>query len=88
MSTPPSGDIFVYNSQSFRFIEPGNNISINKNAQYKRGEVYVLPMHLDEKVASYHLEGVLANLTRLSEEQAAYLGLPIDGPYKPNHYRY
>jgi len=51
-------------------------------------DVYVLPKHLDEKVASLHLARVNAKLTRLSPEQADYLGVPADGPYKPDHYRY
>jgi len=55
---------------------------------YKRGEVYILPKHLDEKVARLHLGGVKANLTRLTAEQSEYLSIPTDGPYKPNHYRY
>jgi adenosylhomocysteinase len=50
--------------------------------------VYVLPKQLDEKVAALHLQKLGAHLTRLTEEQAAYLGLPVDGPYKPEHYRY
>ena len=51
-------------------------------------EVYVLPKHLDEKVARLHLERIGANLTRLSDEQATYLSMSKDGPYKPDHYRY
>jgi adenosylhomocysteinase len=50
--------------------------------------VYVLPKHLDEKVARLHLGALGADLTELSDEQAAYLGVPADGPYKPKHYRY
>ncbi|MFN3398050.1 MAG: adenosylhomocysteinase [Sulfurimicrobium sp.] len=50
--------------------------------------VYVLPKHLDEKVARLHLKKIGVNLTELSEEQAAYIGVPKSGPYKPNHYRY
>jgi adenosylhomocysteinase len=50
--------------------------------------VYVLPKHLDEKVARLHLKKIGVNLTELSEEQAAYIGVPKNGPYKPNHYRY
>jgi adenosylhomocysteinase len=53
-----------------------------------RNEVYVLPKHLDEKVAALHLKKLGANITRLTEEQARYLGLPVDGPFKPEHYRY
>jgi adenosylhomocysteinase len=50
--------------------------------------VYVLPKHLDEKVARLHLEKIGAKLTRLTPEQAAYIGVPVEGPYKPDHYRY
>jgi len=51
-------------------------------------KVYVLPKHLDEKVARLHLDKLGAKLTKLSPEQAAYIGVPVDGPYKPEHYRY
>ncbi len=51
-------------------------------------KVYVLPKHLDEKVAALHLQKLGANLTQLTPEQAAYLGLPAEGPFKPEHYRY
>jgi adenosylhomocysteinase len=50
--------------------------------------VYRLPKHLDEEVARLHLEKIGAKLTKLSKEQAAYLGVPVGGPYKPDHYRY
>ena len=50
--------------------------------------VHILPKHLDERVARLHLEHVGARLTRLTAEQAAYLGVPAEGPYKPEHYRY
>jgi adenosylhomocysteinase len=59
----------------------------NHAAKYDKG-VYVLPKHLDEKVARLHLEKLGVRLTRLSPKQAEYLGVPIDGPFKPNHYRY
>jgi len=55
--------------------------------EYAR-KVHVLPKHLDEKVASLHLKKIGAILTRLDDEQAVYLGLPQDGPFKPDHYRY
>jgi adenosylhomocysteinase len=55
---------------------------------YDIGKVYVLPKHLDEKVARLHLKKVGAMLTELSEEQAAYIGVPKQGPYKPDTYRY
>jgi len=58
-----------------------------KNEEYEK-RVYVLPKHLDEKVARLHLEALGVKLTRLSEEQAAYIGVPVDGPYKSDHYRY
>jgi adenosylhomocysteinase len=51
-------------------------------------DVTVLPKHLDEKVARLHLEALGVRLTELSEEQAAYLGIPVEGPYKSDHYRY
>jgi adenosylhomocysteinase len=50
--------------------------------------VYVLPKHLDEKVARLHLDALGVKLTTLSPDQAAYLGIPVEGPYKPDHYRY
>jgi adenosylhomocysteinase len=58
-----------------------------KNDEYER-KVYVLPKHLDEKVARLHLDALGVRLTRLSPEQAAYIGVPVEGPYKPDHYRY
>ena len=51
-------------------------------------KVYVLPKHLDEKVAALHLAKIGAKLTQLSKEQAEYLGMDEQGPYKPEHYRY
>ncbi|MDH5590313.1 MAG: adenosylhomocysteinase [Gemmatimonadota bacterium] len=51
-------------------------------------KVYVLPKHLDEKVARLHLAKLGVELTELTEEQAAYIGVPVEGPYKPDHYRY
>lgn len=50
--------------------------------------VYRLPKHLDEEVARLHLEQIGVKLTKLSQEQADYLGVPVEGPYKPEHYRY
>jgi adenosylhomocysteinase len=51
-------------------------------------EVYVLPKHLDEKVARLHLDALGVNLTKLRPDQAEYIGVPVEGPYKPDHYRY
>jgi adenosylhomocysteinase len=59
-----------------------------KSAAYESGKVYVLPKHLDEKVARLHLKKVGAVLTELSDEQAAYIGVSKAGPYKANTYRY
>jgi adenosylhomocysteinase len=50
--------------------------------------VYVLPKHLDEKVARLHLDALGVNMTTLTPEQAAYIGVPVEGPYKVDHYRY
>ena len=55
--------------------------------EYKIG-VYRLPKQLDEEVARLHLAQLGVNLTRLSKEQADYIGVPFEGPYKPEHYRY
>ncbi len=56
-------------------------------AKYEK-KVYVLPKQLDEKVARLHLKKIGAKLTPLSQQQAEYIGVPVDGPYKPDHYRY
>ena len=58
-----------------------------KNDEYEK-QVYVLPKHLDEKVARLHLDAIGVNLTQLRPDQAAYIGVPVEGPYKPEHYRY
>src|ERR1043165_7288357 len=57
------------------------------NSKYEK-KVYVLPKHLDEKVARLHLKKLGAQLTQLTETQAKYLNLEVSGPYKPDHYRY
>ena len=59
----------------------------SKNDEYEK-RVYVLPKHLDEKVARLHLEAVGAKLTQLTPDQAAYIDVSVEGPYKPDHYRY
>ena len=58
-----------------------------KNDDYDN-QVYVLPKHLDEKVARLHLDALNINLTELRDDQAAYIGVPVEGPYKPDSYRY
>ncbi len=59
-----------------------------KNKDKYSAEVYRLPKHLDEEVARLHLEKIGVKLTKLTKEQADYLGVPANGPYKPEHYRY
>jgi len=58
-----------------------------KTGDYEK-KVYVLPKHLDEKVARMHLDALGVKLTKLSKDQAAYIGVDVEGPYKPDHYRY
>jgi adenosylhomocysteinase len=58
-----------------------------KADQYELG-VHILPKHLDEKVARLHLDALGVELTQLNKEQAAYIGVPVNGPYKVDHYRY
>ncbi len=63
-------------------------IELWESYQNYKNEVYVLPKKLDEKVARLHLQRIGAKLTELTKEQAEYLSIPTDGPYKPDHYRY
>ena len=63
-------------------------IELFKNYKSYEKKVYVLPKKLDEKVARLHLQKIGAKLTGLTKEQAEYIGVPVDGPYKPEHYRY
>ncbi len=63
-------------------------IELWKNADNYEIDVYVLPKLLDEEVAQLHLDKVGAKLTKLTEEQAKYIGVPVEGPYKPDYYRY
>ncbi|ARG96710.1 adenosylhomocysteinase [Legionella micdadei] len=63
-------------------------IELFQNGQNYEKQVYILPKHLDERVARLHLARIGAKLTQLTEEQAAYIGVRIEGPYKPDHYRY
>ena len=59
----------------------------SKTDDYPIG-VYILPKKLDEEVARLHLEKIGAKLTVLTQDQADYIGVPVEGPYKPEHYRY
>ena len=60
----------------------------NNWENYNIGEMYLLPKHLDERVARLHLDQIGATLTTLSEDQAKYIGVTVQGPYKPEKYRY
>lgn len=60
----------------------------NKNGEFKKGQVYTLPKKIDEQVARLHLDHLGVKLTQLNSKQATYLGVSVDGPYKPEHYRY
>ena len=71
-----------FTNQVLAQIELWNNPSKYEN------QVYVLPKHLDEKVAALHLDRLGVKLTKLSQDQADYLGVPAQGPFKPEHYRY
>ena len=63
-------------------------LELQKNSERYENKVYTLPKHLDEEVARLHLDHLGVKLTRLTEKQAEYLDLSVDGPYKPDHYRY
>ncbi len=63
-------------------------IELWKHSDNYGNDVYILPKHLDEKVARLHLTKIGVNLTTMTTEQSDYLGIPVDGPYKPEHYRY
>ncbi|WP_272151284.1 adenosylhomocysteinase [Tenacibaculum aiptasiae] len=71
-----------FTNQTLAQIELWNNADAYKN------EVYMLPKHLDEKVAKLHLAKIGVELTELREEQASYIGVTVEGPFKPEHYRY
>lgn len=74
-----------FTNQTLAQIELWKNRSNNK---YERGKVYILPKHLDEKVASLHLKSLGVELTQLTQEQADYISVPKEGPFKADHYRY
>jgi adenosylhomocysteinase len=71
-----------FTNQTIAQIELATNIE-----KYQK-RVYVLPKKLDEKVARLHLDKLGVRLTKLTKEQADYIGVPVDGPYKAEHYRY
>ena len=63
-------------------------IELHHHSDQYKNEVYVLPKHLDEEVARLHLDQLGVSLTTLRQDQADYLGVPLEGPFKPDHYRY
>ena len=63
-------------------------LDLCKNCDTNKAGVYRLPKKLDEEVARLHLEKIGVKLTKLTKKQAEYLGVPAEGPYKPEHYRY
>ncbi len=63
-------------------------IELFTKADVYKNDVYVLPKHLDEKVAALHLEKLGVKLSTLTQKQADYIGVPVEGPFKPDHYRY
>ena len=63
-------------------------IEIRTNPTKYKKEVYTLPKFLDEKVARLHLDKIGVKLTKLNDKQSDYLGIPVQGPYKPDQYRY
>jgi adenosylhomocysteinase len=63
-------------------------LALHGNTGEYEKKVYMLPKKLDEQVARLHLDHLSVQLTKLSESQASYIGVPVDGPYKPDHYRY
>ena len=63
-------------------------IELHANAESLANDVHLLPKHLDEEVARLHLDKLGVKLTTLTDEQANYIGVPVEGPFKPDHYRY
>jgi len=63
-------------------------IELHSNNETYENQVYMLPKHLDEEVARLHLDHLGVKLTQMREDQAQYIGVPVNGPYKPEHYRY
>jgi len=63
-------------------------LELRNNSDSYENKVYMLPKHLDEKVARLHLEKIGVELDVLTDEQSSYMHIPVAGPYKPEHYRY
>merc|ERR1711935_1333950 len=85
----PQVDKFVFEDNHGVIVLAELELYTEKDSgKYARGKVYVLPKNLDEKVAKLHLPALGAKLTLLSKEQSDYVGIPIEGPFKPDTYRY
>ena len=83
------GSTLSYTSETVRHLNQTlAQIDLWANKDAYEPKVYILPKKLDEEVARLHLEKIGVKLTTLTTEQAAYLGVSVDGPYKPEHYRY
>ena len=63
-------------------------MELHQNADSLANDVHLLPKRLDEEVARLHLDKLGVKLTQLTADQAQYLGVPVEGPFKPDHYRY
>jgi adenosylhomocysteinase len=88
-SRRPVSTIFPSFVMSISFAnQTSAQIDLWKKKEVYRVGVYTLPKKLDEEVARLHLEKIGVKLTTLSEKQASYLGVAVEGPYKPDHYRY
>ncbi len=82
----PRGDVF-HQTESLT-NQCLAQLDLWKNRETNKIGVYRLPKKLDEEVARLHLEKIGVKLTKLTKAQAEYLGVPVEGPYKPEHYRY
>ena len=78
---------FVMSASFTNQVHGADRAAPERTGSYEK-KVYTLPKQLDEKVARLHLAKLGVKLTELSPEQAAYIGVPVEGPYKPEHYRY
>ena len=95
---PPSapavfGSVYAAGHPSFVTSASFTNQTLAQIELWTKGEnyqnqVYVLPKHLDEKVAALHLEKLGIHLSKLTSKQAGYIGVPVEGPFKPDHYHY
>jgi adenosylhomocysteinase len=87
---PNSGAPPVIELRDVGVVHQSGDRAARAERQHRQSEkkVYMLPKHLDEQVARLHLDHLGVKLTKLTKDQADYIGVPVDGPYKPEHYRY